>query len=106
MKTSIYNVDYGVIVGKLHNILSFSQSAWMKPYILSSNDLRTNAKHEFEKDCLNLVNNSVFGTTMEHVKHRIDLRLTTDPKLEVKQFSMLNFKTANYADGFYMIEQI
>ena len=51
------------------------------------------------------MNNSVFGNTVENVKHRIDLRLTTDPKLAIKQFSMLNFKTAKYAEGLYMIEK-
>ena len=51
------------------------------------------------------MNNSVFGNTVGNVKHRIDLRLTTDPKLAIKQFSMLNFKTAKYAEGLYMIEK-
>ena len=42
------------------------------------------------------MNNSVFGKTIENLKNRIDLILTTDPKMAVKQFSMLNFKTAKY----------
>jgi hypothetical protein len=42
---------------------------------------------------------------MENVKHRIDSRLTTDPNMAIKQFSMLNFKTAKYLDGLYMVEQ-
>ena len=42
------------------------------------------------------MNNSVFGKTIENLKNRIDLRLTTDPKMAVKQFWMTNFKTAEY----------
>ena len=48
-----------------------------------------------QKDVFNLMNNSVFGETVEHVKHRIDLRLTTDPNMALKQFSMLNFNNKN-----------
>ena len=40
LKTTINNIEYGVIVKKVHNIISFNQSAWMKPYILGNNDVR------------------------------------------------------------------
>ena len=105
LKTTIINLEYGVIVDKVHNILSFNQSAWMKPYILSNNDLRQNAKHEFENNFLKIMNNSVFGKTMENVNNRIDLILTTDPKLAENQFLMLNFKTAQYLEGLYINEK-
>ena len=42
---------------------------------------------------------------MENVNSRTDLRLTTNPKMTIKQFSMLNFKTAKYLEGLYMVEQ-
>ena len=76
--------------------MSFTQSSWN----------RTSAKHEFEQDLVNLMNNSVFDKTMENVKHGIDLRLTTDPKMAIEQFSMLKFKTAKFLHGLYMIEII
>jgi hypothetical protein len=66
---------------------------------MGNNALRKEAKHDFEKDCLKLMNNSVFGKTMENVKNRIALRLTTDQTIAIKQFSTLNFKTAKYIDG-------
>ena len=40
------------------------------------------------------MHNSVLGKTMANVNHRIDSRLTTDPKMAIKQFSMLNFKNS------------
>ena len=57
------------------------------------------------QDFPKLKNNLVLGKTMENVNNIIDLRLTTDPKLAIKQFSMLNFKTAKHLEGLYMIEQ-
>ena len=60
----------------------------MKPYSLGNNDLITNAKHDVEEHLVFYkLNNTVFGKTMENVKHLIDLRLTTNPKLTIKQFS-------------------
>ena len=105
LKATLNSIEYVIIVKQVHNIISFNQSARMKPYSLGNNDLRTNAKHDVEQEFLTLMNNSVFGKTMENVKHTIDLRLTTDPKLAIKQFSMLNFKTAKYLEGFHMIEK-
>ena len=40
LKVTLNHIEYGVIVKKVHNIIYFNQSAWMKPYILSTNDLR------------------------------------------------------------------
>ena len=51
------------------------------------------------------MHNSVFGKTMENVETIIHLRLTTDPKMAIKQFSMLNFKTEKYLEGLYMFEK-
>ena len=50
---------------------------------MGNNDLRTNAKHDVEQELLNLMNNSVFGKTMENVKNRTDSRLTTDTKMAI-----------------------
>jgi hypothetical protein len=105
LKVKVNNKEHGILITHTHNIISFKQSACMKPYIEGNNDLRKEAKHEFETDFLKLMHNSVFGKTMENVKHRIGLRLTTDPNMAIKQFSMLNFKTAKHLDGLYMVEQ-
>ncbi len=50
------------------------------------------------------MNNAVFGKTMENVKNRIDLHLTTDHNNAIKWFSKNNMKDCKSFDGLYLIE--
>jgi hypothetical protein len=89
-----FYVSLGAVVTKVHRVLEFTQSPFMAPYIFFNTVKRSQAKNEFEKDFFKLMNNSVFGKSMENVENRIDVKMCTLPKQFVK------FMSRPYAKGF------
>ena len=91
-KNLIQCLQQGMKLKKIHQGIKFVESEWMKPYIEKNTYLRSQAKNNFEKDFFKLMNNSVFGKTMENIRNRVNVKLVTSKEQLRKLAAKPNFK--------------
>ena len=100
----LYYISKGLEVRKIHKVLRFRQEAWLKPYIEKNSTLRAQAKNEFESDLYKLMNNSVFGKTLENPRNRCAMRLfEKDSEKFTKYASQPHFVSAKELGTRYIL---
>lgn len=68
-------IKHGLVLKKIHRAIKFNQSPYLKQYIDLNTDLRQKAESEFEQDFFKLLNNSIFGKTLEDTEKRLNVKL-------------------------------
>ena len=96
-------LDHGLKLKKVHRIIEFKQEAWLKEYTDANTELRKKATNDFEKDFFKLMNNAVFGKTMENVGKYRDIKLVKYDKKRNKLVSEPNFHTMKLIDNNFAI---
>jgi hypothetical protein len=70
-------LSLGLKLKKIHRVVEYEQLNFMEGYIMKNTNERAKAKNSFEKDFYKLMNNSVYGKTMENVRNRINFKLVS-----------------------------
>ena len=89
-------LNHGSILKKVHGVIQFNQEAWLKPYIDMNAKKRKETKNDFEKDFFMLMNNAVFGKTMENVRKHRDIKLVTTDNRRYRLVSEPNYHTTTW----------
>lgn len=87
-----YYLLMGLELTAVHEVVSFAQSAWLEPFITFNTDRRKAARNDFEKAFWKLMNNSIWGKTMENVRGRMRFELVTSAKHFMRLAAWPNYK--------------
>ena len=88
-------LNHGLILKKVQRVIKFNQKAWLKPYIHMNTKLKQKEK-KIEKDCFKLMNNAVFGKTMENVRKHRDIKLIATERRRNHLISEPNYDTTKF----------
>ena len=86
-------LQQGLRLDRIHRAIEFDQTPWLKTYIDFNTQLRTAATIDFEKDFFKLMNNSVFGKTMENTRKHRNIKLVTTEEKYLHTVMKPNFKS-------------
>ena len=89
-------LNHGLKLKTVQRVIRFNQKAWLEPYIDMNTKLRKEAKNGFEKGFLKLMNNSVFGKTVENIRKHRNIKLVTTDKRRNQLASEPNYHTTKY----------
>ena len=84
-------VSLGVVVTKIHRVLRFRQKPILRKYMRLNSRLRRRATNAFERNQYKLMNNSIFGKTMQNNRKHQNIVLSTCWKQARRQIAKPNF---------------
>ena len=91
IRTLQFYLKHGLKLKKIHRAIKFEQEI-LKPYIEFNTEKRKNARNDFEKDIFKLLNNAVFGKTMEDKRKHLDFEIVSDERRFMKCVNNPSFK--------------
>ena len=87
-----FYLRHGLVLTKIHRVISFTQRAFVLPLVKYCNEWRKNAESDFESSLYKLLANAFYGKTVENVRNRVNVRLISDPRKFVKAVGKASYK--------------
>ena len=91
-------LDLGLRLTKVYRGIKFREEPFMKRYIELNTELRKKATSEFEKDFFKLLNNAIFGKSLENIRNRVNIELVNSREKAVKLAAKPNFESCTIFD--------
>ena len=88
-------LNHEIVLKRFHGAIKFNQNGWLKPYNDVSTELKK-AKHGFKNDFFKLINNAVFGKTVENVRKHRDIKLVRKEKRKNYLVSEPNYHNTKF----------
>ena len=88
----LFYLKQGLIIKKIHRVLTFEQSPWLKKYIDFNTEKRSQSSSLFAKDFYKLMNNSVYGKTTENLRNRVNVEVINRRDIALKRVCKPSFK--------------
>jgi hypothetical protein len=101
-----FYLKMGLVITKIHSVIRYRQSAIFRDYIDMNSSLRQAAKSEFDKDLYKLLNNALFGKTMENVRGRKDFKMVNSKRHFEKLTRLPHFLRTHYFNNDFMLMEM
>ena len=99
------SLNHRLVLKKVHRVIQFNQKSLPKPDIDMNTELRQKTKNNSEKDFFKLMNNIVFGKTMENVRNYRNTKLVIKERRRSYLVSQPNYHTIKFfTENFLAIE--
>ena len=89
-------LNHVLVLGETSGVIKFNQKAWLKSNIEMNTGLRKTAKKDFQKDLFKLMNNPLFGKTMENVRKHKEIKLVTTENRRIYLVSEQNYYSTKF----------
>ena len=90
-----YYFSLGMKLVKIDIILKFKQSNWLKSYVDFNTEKRKESPDEFSKNLYKLLDNCIYGKSIENIRQTINVKLINDKKIHIKKLLASQIYTKN-----------